>query len=376
MAVHVRSSAPFFAMCLLAVLYAGVARGQVFTVGEQSATADIRTDFKPTHVDLPGDRMTELNERDLVRNFADDQGFARRPLPLGSVVYLEANGNLTPGGDQYRKLIYKKGEAAAAGDRVAVTSIKFKGNQIQIDVNGGPYPKHRFLQHVQVGVGNVGSSPQPLTSATGLRITLVFEGGTPAVTAPQVQALLAPLIDFSAKTGEIVYADTMPTPIRSAIASHEVLVGMSHRMVIAALGQPASKVREGTGDQRYEEWIYGHQPETVRFVRFVGDRVTRVEIAAMGKPLDLHEHDEMEGYSVPENTHTVVVADGPASVPGNGSGSKAAPPTLRKPGEPSVGERSGDSEHRVKFPDQQPVRAPVSTTPSPPVPSVGTPSPE
>jgi len=51
--------------------------------------------------------MTELAERDLVRNFADDQGFARRALPLGSVVYLEANGNLTPGGDQYRKLIYK-----------------------------------------------------------------------------------------------------------------------------------------------------------------------------------------------------------------------------------------------------------------------------
>jgi hypothetical protein len=376
MAVHVRRSALLLATCLFAALNTRAASSQVFTVGEQSATVDIRTDFKPTRVELPADPMTELAERDLVRNFADDQGFARRALPLGSVVYLEANGNLTPGGDQYRKLIYKKGQAAAAGDRVAVTSIKFKGNQIQVDVNGGPYAKHRFLQHVQVGIGGLDTGPQPLTSATGLRITLVFEGGTPAVTAPQVQALLAPLIDFKAKTAEVAYADTMPAPIKSAIASHEVLVGMSRRMVLAALGQPASKVREGAGDRRYEEWIYGHQPETVRFVRFVGDRVTRVEIAAMNKPLDIHNQDEMEGYSVPETTHTAVVADGPATAASSGSGAKAAPPTLRKSGEPSVGELSAGSEHRVKFPDQQPVSAPIPPASTPLPPSAGPTSPQ
>ena len=30
-----------------------IAEAQVFTVGEKSATADIKTDFKPTKVDLP-----------------------------------------------------------------------------------------------------------------------------------------------------------------------------------------------------------------------------------------------------------------------------------------------------------------------------------
>jgi len=102
MAVHVRRSALLLATCLFAALNTRAASSQVFTVGEQSATADIRTDFKPTRVELPADPMTELAERDLVRNFADDQGFARRALPLGSVVYLQANGNLTPGGDQKR----------------------------------------------------------------------------------------------------------------------------------------------------------------------------------------------------------------------------------------------------------------------------------
>lgn len=340
---------------LLAVLVGGVqaASAQVFTVGEQSATADIKTDFKSTHVELPADPMTELSQRDLIRNFASDQGFAHRTLPLGATLILEANGNLQPEGDGYRKLVYKKGQAAAAGDRVAVTAVTFKRDRILIDLNGGPYAKHRFLQHVQIGVGGMDPGPQQMTSATGLRIALVFEGGTPAVTAPQVQALLAPLIDFGAKTGEVAYADSLPAPIKSAIASHEVLVGMSQRMVLAALGQPESKVREGTGDQRYEEWIYGHQPQTVRFVRFVEGRVSRVEIASMGKPLDVHDHDEMDGYSLPDKTHMVVVADGPA-VSGDGATAKSAPPTLRKPGEPTVGETPGSSEHRVKFPDKRP----------------------
>lgn len=348
--------------CRLALLSAGLlawagsganfVSAQVFTVGEKSATADIDTTFKPTHVEIPDDPMTELAERELMRNFAEDQGFARRALPLGTTITLEANGNLRPAGDEYRKLIYSKGQAAAQGDRVAVTGLRFQQDRILIDLNGGPHAKHRFLQHVQVGIGDMMPNPQPMTTATGMRIALVFEGGTPALNAPQLQALLAPLIDFKAKTGEVVYAETLPPVIRDAIASHQVLVGMTPRMVLASLGEPESKVREGTGDQRYEEWIYGHQPQTIRFVRFVGDRVTKVEIAAMGKAIDVHDRDEMDGYAPPDQTHTVDVADGP--VVGDGSTAKAAPPSLRKPGEASVGEMPQGSERRVQFPDQKP----------------------
>ena len=95
--------------------------------------------------------------------------------------------------------------------------------------------------------------------------------------------------------------DTLPPTLKDAIAAHEVLVGMNHRMVLAALGAPESKIREQpSGDPnggRYEEWIYGHVPQTIRFVRFVGDRVTMVEIAALGKPIEIHDKDEMGGYN-------------------------------------------------------------------------------
>ena len=88
---------------------------------------------------------------------------------------------------------------------------------------------------------------------------------------------------------------------------------MNHRMVLAALGAPESKIREQeSGDPngaRYEEWIYGHVPQTVRFVRFVGDRVTVVEIAAMGKPVEIHDKDEMGGYQDPALTREIALGD-------------------------------------------------------------------
>ena len=113
-------------------------------------------------------------------------------------------------------------------------------------------------------------------TATGARVTLVFEGGVPEITAPEVKALLQPVLDFGVKSGVQAYADTLPEPVKKAIAQHDVLVGMDRRMVLAALGAPESKVREHTGDDpsqaRYEEWIYGQVPKTIKFIRFSGDQ--------------------------------------------------------------------------------------------------------
>ena len=45
-------------------------------------------------------------------------------------------------------------------------------------------------------------------------------------------------------------------------------------------------------------------PQTVRFVRFEGDRVTQLRIAALGKPIVIHDQNEMRGYLDPEKTRT------------------------------------------------------------------------
>jgi hypothetical protein len=340
-------------------LLAAAAQSQVFVVGEKTATDGISAHFTPTNLPLPDAPMKERGRRELVRMLVAEQGFAHCALPMGAGLTLHANGPLETSDAAYKEMVYKKGESAAPGDRVAVTALIVKGNRIILDLNGGPYAKHRFLRHVQLNDNPVAADTGE--EATGSRVSLVFSGPVPDLSAPEVKSLLAPVIDFSVKTTEQAYANTLPPLVKQAVDVHEVLVGMNHRMVLAAMGEPESKIREKQdGDPSgaaYEEWIYGHEPQTIHFVKFVGDRVAVVEIAELGKPLEIHNKDEMGGYNPPPPTREVAMGD---QEPGNSPNGQPAPPTLRKPGEPIPSGGSG----KVQFP----------TASQPPVPAVGVPT--
>ena len=332
-----------FVVGTLASALPSTARAQVFVVGEKSAMAGVSTEFHPTRIELPSARITERGKRELVRNLEEEQGFAHRALPLGEDLMLVANGNLTPTGDAYKEMLYKKGQSASPGDRVVLTAVTVKDDRIVFDLNGGPYLNHRFLRHIDLN--GVPIVPQDGAQVTGCRVTLLFEGGLPEVSAPEVKALLDPIVDFGVKTSAEAYADSLPLFLKSAIEQHDVLVGMDRKMVLAAMGQPLSKVRElvpGSTTRRYEEWIYGQPPQTVRFVRFEGDRVSQLRIAALGKPIVIHSENEMRGYLDPEDTHEIAMGD---QKPGNGEDGSAKPPTILKPGEAAPG-----SQRRVLLP--------------------------
>jgi len=311
------------------------ASGQVFVVGEKTAEADVTTDFHPTHVELPTKPLSEGGYQDLIRNLESEQGFAHRELPLGAGLTLIANGNLTPRGEEYKQILYKKGESAGAGERVAITSLKVERDRIIIDVNGGPYAKHRILSHISI---NDMALAQTGPLATGSRITLVFEGGIPEVTAAEVKALLDPVIDFRARSAAEAYANSMAPVVRDAIESHTILVGMDQRMVLASLGAPKSKDREHTDSNDanspvLEEWIYGEPPTPIQFLRFRNGRVVRLEIAAIGKPIEIHDRNEMGGSLNEPVLQARTILNGDLQrVPGGDLGSRR-PPTLAKPGE-------------------------------------------
>lgn len=342
MATHTHRWALFAGILLLTTPFVS---SQVFVVGEKTATSEIATSFTPTNLPLSTDKLGERGRRDLIRNLESEQGFAHLAIPVG-VITLKANGELSPSGEKYRQMIYQKGQAAGPGDRVMVTALTIKGDQLVIDLNGGPYAKHRFLSHIQFNDNPV--APTTGERPMGSRITLVFPGGIPDVSAPEVKALLAPVVDFGVKSGEQAYADTLPPRLRDAVAAHEVLVGMNHRMVLAALGAPERKVREESGDANgavYEEWIYGHVPQTVKFIRFKGDRVAVVEIAELGKPLQIHDKNEIEEAEVPANTRVIAMGD---RTPGKDGDESAAPtpPSLRLPGEAAPANAQG----KVQYP--------------------------
>ncbi len=328
-----------------------VAAAQVFVVGMKTATADVTTEFQATHVSLPEQPLDERGRLDLIRNLEAEQGFAHRELPLGAGLTLLANGNMTPRGTEYRKMLYEKGQSAAPGDRVEISHLEFKPDRILVDFNGGPYAKHRFLSHISV---NNMQLAQQGPIATGCRVTLIFEGGVPEVTAAEVKALLDPVVDFKAKNSSEAYADTLPPKVRDAIEAHEILVGMNRKMVLASVGEPKTKhrehVREGDEDSAlYEEWIYGDPPQPTRFVRFQHDRVVRLEIAALGKPLEIHERNETGANGVPRlETRTLLNGDVHTG-PDTGQAAGKAP-TLRLPGEPEETTATPNGMGRVVLP--------------------------
>lgn len=327
---------------LCAAFVSAAARAQVFTVGERSATADLKTEITPTHVDLPPTGLTERGRLELVRNLVGEQGYAHRALPLGGDLTLQANGGLKPGPDEYKKLIYQKGTAAVLGDRVAITAFTVKGDTLQIDLNGGPYLKHRFLRHVSI----MGSEPAMNDGAvaTGTRVILAFEGGIPEVSAAEVKALLQPVVDFGVKSGAVAYADTLPAPVKEAISAHEVKVGMSHRMVLAALGAPESKVREEQNGKPSEEWIYGHVPQSVQFIRFSGDRVIQVKIAKVGQALQVYDKEELAEF-LPGGPVVQEIPVGDVALELD----KQVTPTLLNPGETAT---VGESQQKVIVPQE------------------------
>jgi hypothetical protein len=298
--------------------------------------------IEPTKVNLPTQPIDARGHQDILRILVAEQGFAMRPFPRGKKgLTLAANGKLSPAGENYVSQITEQGLSVKPGDRVVLSNVRIEKEKMVFDINGGPDHKHEFLRHVQIGMGGPNMTNPVVQDdsqvPTGSRITLSFSKYVPEVSPAQVKALLAPLISFDMKTPVQAYTDTLPPALKNAILNHRVMVGMSTEMVLYAMGQPESKSREIEGQMPFEEWIYGHPPQDVQFVRVNGNRVIRVELAKLGQPLAIFTRDEVEGMMTTGGTpvlaaatHTVQMGDVHRNPD---TQSPDAPPTLRAPGE-------------------------------------------
>lgn len=317
---------------------------------------------QPTNVQLSTRPLGPRTRLELVRALQAEQGFAMRPLPFGHKgLTLEANGKLDPADDAYVAMVTKNGVSSKPGARVVVTNVRFDKNKIIFDLNGGPDGKHRFLSHLSVGFDPYNDTPvvQDGEAATGSRITLAFKHQIPELSAPQVKALLAPLVSFDVKTPAKAYTDTLPKPLKEAILSHQVLVGMNLEMLMYAMGQPRYKYHEMDGQMPVDIWVYGIPPQPVTFVRINGNRIIRVEIARPGKPVERYDTDVVTamlqgtGISTEQAANVHIVREGDAQ-PTPGSAPVGAPPSLLKAGEKPPDGISPNTMGPVHFPKQQP----------------------
>lgn len=365
-----------FSILLTVALCALPAAAQVFTVTPENVDAKY-LQISPTDVTLPTAPLTQHDRQQLLRYLQSEQGFTMRPLPIATLT-LRANGQMKPNGTDYANLIENKGMAAKAGQRVVITNVTIDKDRILIDFDGGPVHKHRWLRHISVGMDPYDTTPivaDKPNEASGSRITLVFSHGVPDVTGLQVEALIKPIVDFSVKTPLQAYTDTLPPFLRKAILAHQVLVGMNHQMVLSALGDPRSKMREIEDNEPVEIWIYGLPPDPTQFVRFHGNRVVRLEIARVGEPIEVHAKNEMKDYwatQLPDNARVVKLGDTSPTDTAEQSAPRQAP-TLRNPGEQLPADKNPNTPQMgpVEFPkdtgggSQQPGTAQQQSTAKP-----------
>ncbi len=365
-----------------ALLAAAPVLAQVLTIDTNSgrpvsANGPVDRQFQqvqPTHVALSAAPMDTRDRLEIVRIMQAEQGFAMRPLPGGHKgLTLAANGKLDPAGEAYLNMVTSNGMSVKPGGRVVVTDVKIDHNKLIFDLNDGPDAKHRFLRHVSIGMGDPGMDTPAVQGGEqpgGSRVTLAFQGHIPDLTGDQVKALLAPLISFDVKTPVQAYTDTLPKPLKEAILSHQVLVGMNTDMLIFAKGDPDTKYHEMEGQMPVDIWLYGKPPQDVTFVRINGNRVIRVEIARVGQPMQVFTKDVVSdmmraaGEPTVEQADVHVIQEGDAQRDPDRQ-APAPPPTLRNPGEtlPNDSDKNVQVMKPVHFPKQQPDSQP-SANPS------------
>ena len=270
--------------------------------------------------------LSKADRIDILRTFTSDLTYVRTVFPMGKTGLTLKDGTITPSGDDLRQALALWGPSVKPGDQVLITLVAFKGNRIHFEINGGPVKRKKWYQHIQVGMGGDTQPIAPTDSDSNPRgsyVDLVFDHHIPDIDAKHVQELLQPVFDFNSKSGVDAYLESVPPIVQKAIKAHQVLVGMNREMVLYSKGQAPKKIREkdATGAD-YEEWIYGEPPQDVDFVRFVGDEVVRVE------------NMKVDGQKTVKTQKEVNIEPSEAAKAADPS-QDAAPPSLRRPGEPA-----------------------------------------
>jgi len=236
-------------------------------------------------------RLQPQSRLALVRYVHSEFARAVRPLPAGRHGFRMAAGK--PLDDKtLQQMITVDGIAVNPGDTVQITKMEFKDTQIVFDLNGGGRGRTRWRDRIQVQmsgapipqVSTTRSDPNPPPNAPtgrGRGCTLILDFGRPLpdMTPDELKQQLSAVLDFSKqRSASVLWTQSLPPEMQKAIEQKRAVVGMDRDMVLAAMGKPERKVRERDANgMDTEEWIYGQPPGKTVFVRFAGDRVTRVE---------------------------------------------------------------------------------------------------
>jgi hypothetical protein len=244
-----------------------------------SCSGAFATDEKPK-------RISDETRKVLIRELMAEAPYVRRVFPMGKVGLRVQDGVVSPSDAEVQQLVANSGPAAKPGDRARITALIFKKDSIIFEINGGPVKRKKWYE--RISLESAGGSTTPANpkdqdpnsvdiNARGSYVALSFKDYLPDLTSQQVKQMLSPVLDFNARSQAEAYAKSLPPKLQEALKNHHAMVGMDREMVTYAKGRPPKKHRENDNGVEYEEWIYGEPPNEVEFIRFIGDKVARIE---------------------------------------------------------------------------------------------------
>ena len=248
---------------------------------------DAQSQAKPPSVAKTGP-LQDSSKLVLIRFVSGEFAKAVKALPAGKEGYLVQIGKPLSQ-ETLDRAVATHGAAVNPGDNVQITKLEFKDHQIIVDLNGGGRGKHRWRDHLQIGI----AGPMPTVQSTstqeggppgfqpGLGSTLFLEWNkaVPDMTPDDLKQLLSPFLNFAKeRSAAVQWIDTLPPEMKKAIQERKPLLGMDREELVAAMGKPDHKVRERDAEgNEIEDWIYGQPPSKTVFVRFMGDKVTSIK---------------------------------------------------------------------------------------------------
>jgi len=190
-------------------------------------------------------------------------------------------------GEELKKEIHLYGAVLNPGDNVQITKITFGGQEMKIDINGGPKGSTSWRNRIRLTTDDgapvttttpLNQDPAAELPTFGATVYLDFGRALPDMTADDLKSYLSVVFDFAKeRSAAVTWAATLPPKVREAVEQKRAEVGMDQDEVLAALGRPDRKVREQEEDGTdTEDWIYGHPPTKTVFVTFAGDKVVKV----------------------------------------------------------------------------------------------------
>lgn len=300
------------------------------------------------------DQLSTAQREAIIRAFLAEHLFVHHALPRGkSGIQITQDGKITPSEAEMNRLIAQFGPAAKPGEHAQITAVRFVSRGIAFDINGGPVKRKSWKDHINVGVNGIDPSAQQQAddsvNSNGSVILLALNGTASSMTVDHIKDLLSPILDFKAMTSAEAYEKSLPPALAAACKGHHPLVGMDKDMVISSKGRPPRRIRESQAGQDYEEWIYGAPPQDVEFIRFVGDKVVRIEeMKVTGEKL-VRTQDEVGNLNgalaanAPNDSHGASTNNAsadpvarPNSIAAPQEDERRSAPTLLRPGEQSV----------------------------------------